>query len=176
MDESIPNLSDEEKKPPSKSQRKREMHALQALGESLLRLQPVQLKKLPLSQELRQAILNMQAIASSKHGALRRQRQFIGKLMRQEDVTAIEQALNNQLLHPVDANKSEGNSEPRRDWIQELTADATRAMSALLEEYPELDRQTVRNSLRNMQRAKTEEQRQRARLKLSNFLKQNGVF
>ncbi len=176
MNDSHEISSEETQSLPSKSQRKREMHALQALGESLLRLQPSQLKKLPLSQDLKQAILDTQAIGDSKHGALKRQRQFIGKLMRHEDVAAIEQGLADRVRPTERSDDKELSRESKKDWIQVLTADATHGMSQLLSEYPEIDRQTLRNCLRNIQRAKSEQQAQRARSKLSTFLNQQGVL
>ena len=71
--------------PVSKSQRKREAHALQALGESLVKLNKSALSQIPLSDDLRNAIEEAQHL--SQRGALKRQLQYIGKLMRQSDVT-----------------------------------------------------------------------------------------
>ncbi|MCP5264909.1 MAG: DUF615 domain-containing protein [Burkholderiaceae bacterium] len=76
---------------PSKTQRKHEMHALQALGEKLVPLSAERLAKLPLPPELLEAIELAQRI-SSREGR-RRQLQFIGKLMRRIDADAIRAAL-----------------------------------------------------------------------------------
>lgn len=76
---------DQEK--PSKSARKRENLALQALGESLTRLRPPEIDALPLDERLKQAVIDARNMQS--RGALRRQRQLIGKLMRSADVAAI---------------------------------------------------------------------------------------
>lgn len=65
---------------PSKSARKREYIALQKLGEELITLKRSDIDSLPLEDNLRDAILEAQQIKS--HGALRRQKQYIGKLMR----------------------------------------------------------------------------------------------
>lgn len=69
-------------KPPraSKSQRKRESDALQALGEALIDLPADVLADAPVPENLREAIELARGL--KKHGALRRQRQYIGKLMR----------------------------------------------------------------------------------------------
>lgn len=64
---------------PSKSARKREHLALQALGEALIRLGPSELDRLPLAERLKEAVLEARDMRS--RGALRRQRQLIGKLM-----------------------------------------------------------------------------------------------
>ena len=65
--------------PVSKSQRKREAHALQALGESLVKLNKSALAQIPLTDDLRNAIDEARRL--HQHGALKRQLQYIGKLM-----------------------------------------------------------------------------------------------
>jgi ribosome-associated protein len=68
---------------PSKSARKREYIALQKLGEELISLKESDLDSLPLDDGLRDAITEARQIKA--HGALRRQKQYIGKLMRHID-------------------------------------------------------------------------------------------
>jgi ribosome-associated protein len=68
---------------PSKSARKREYLALQILGEELITLKESDLDSLPLGDNLREAIMEARQIKA--HGALRRQKQYIGKLMRHID-------------------------------------------------------------------------------------------
>ena len=68
---------------PSKSARKREYLALQKLGEELITLKESDLDSLPLGDNLREAIMEARQIKA--HGALRRQKQYIGKLMRNID-------------------------------------------------------------------------------------------
>lgn len=76
---------------PSKSQRKREMHALQDLGETLVELQPAVLRTLDLPEDLLEAIALAQRIHSRE--GRRRQLQLIGKLMRRIDPAPIRDAL-----------------------------------------------------------------------------------
>lgn len=76
---------------PSKSQRKRDMHALQDLGERLLALQPHKLRALPIPPALLDAIELARRITSRE--GLRRQRQYIGRLMREIDSAPIIAAL-----------------------------------------------------------------------------------
>ena len=66
---------------PSKSQRKRDAHALQTLGSQLIALSVAQLARLELPEALHEAVLAAQRMRS--HGARTRQMQYIGKLMRQ---------------------------------------------------------------------------------------------
>lgn len=84
------DLEEGEEKP-SKSARKRAAHAAQALGERLVGLRRDELAQLPLPERLREAIEAAQQLRA--RGALARQRQFIGKLMREVDINAIEEAL-----------------------------------------------------------------------------------
>lgn len=68
---------------PSKSQRKREAHALQALGAQLVALPRAHLARMELPDPLREAVLMVQGLRP--HGARTRHMQYIGKLMRQLD-------------------------------------------------------------------------------------------
>ena len=73
--------------PPSKSQRKRESHSLQDLGKQLAELSPAKLKSLNLPEELFTAITEYKRF--NKWEALRRQMQYIGRLMRDIDPAPI---------------------------------------------------------------------------------------
>lgn len=77
--------------PPSKSSRKRAAHALQKLGERLVAMRAAERAQLPLSEALSDAI--EEALRIRSRGALARQFQYIGKLMRDEDVAALEAAI-----------------------------------------------------------------------------------
>ena len=79
---------------PSKTEQKREQLARQELGERLIGLTADELGALPIDERLRDAVT--QAASMRSHGALRRQKQFIGKLMRRADVCAIRRALDAQ--------------------------------------------------------------------------------
>jgi ribosome-associated protein len=68
---------------PSKSQHKRDAQALQTLGVQLLALSTAQLVRLELPEALHEAVVAAQRMRS--HGARTRQRQYLGKLMRQLD-------------------------------------------------------------------------------------------
>ena len=76
---------------PSKSQRKRDMTALQALGAELVALSADQLDRVELPERLREAIVEARQIKSFE--ARRRQLQYIGKLMRDVDAEPIRMTL-----------------------------------------------------------------------------------
>ena len=76
----------------SKSARKRAAHTAQKLGEELVRLKVAELETLGLPEELYDAICEAQRIKNSR-GGVARQRQYIGKLMREIDLAPIETAM-----------------------------------------------------------------------------------
>lgn len=77
--------------PPSKSARKRAAQAAQKLGERLVSMRAHDLATLPLPEDLREAIAEARRLTS--RGALARQHQYIGKLMRDIDLAALQAAL-----------------------------------------------------------------------------------
>ena len=76
---------------PSKSARKREYLALQKLGEELIGVQESDLLAMSLDEDLLEAILDAKRM--KKHGALKRQKQYVGKLMGRVDPDPIRAAL-----------------------------------------------------------------------------------
>ena len=76
---------------PSKSARKREFLALQKLGEDLIALKESDLRQIGLDEDLLEAVLDARKIKS--HSALRRQKQYIGKIMRNVDPEPIRTAI-----------------------------------------------------------------------------------
>ena len=100
---------------PSKSDRKREQHALQELGESLIALDVASLAAMPLDDRLRQAIRDAAQIRS--RGALRRQKQLIGKLMRDVDPEPIRAELARRTADDVRAKQLFARTERWRDRI-----------------------------------------------------------
>ena len=128
----------------SKSQMKREMLALQELGEKLVELNEQQLSQIDLSEELSTAISQAQAI--KKHGAKRRQLQFIGRLMRNVDAESIQQQLDK-----ITQNSAEAISQHHRieQWRDRLLADGDEALTEFINTYPDADRQQLRTLIRS---------------------------
>lgn len=100
---------------PSKTARKREHLALQELGERLIGLSADELSQMPVDDELRDAVLA--ASEMKAHGALRRQKQLIGKLMRHVDAMPIRQALDARNADEKFAKRVFAESERWRDRI-----------------------------------------------------------
>jgi len=77
----------------SKSQKKRECDAMQRIGDKLLKLKPDELALIDLPAELEDALNEAHRIHSNS--ALKRQRQYLGKIIRNCDSEKIEKQLNN---------------------------------------------------------------------------------
>ncbi len=84
-------IDDDGTRPPSKSQRKRDAIAAQKLGQRLVGMREAEMTGLPLDESLLDALSEARRLTS--RGALARQFQYIGKLMREADIDAIEAAL-----------------------------------------------------------------------------------
>jgi len=133
---------------PSRSQKKREVEALQKLGEALIDLDSSQLAQFELPAPLIDAISVARRIRQ-KHSAYKRQRQFIGKLMREVEPGPIEAALERM--------RSKGNEDAARlhlleRWRERLIAEGDTALTELIDEYPAIDPREVRQLIRNAQR------------------------
>lgn len=129
--------------PPSKSQRKREMHGLQRLGESLVALPRTQLDELDLPPSLLEAVLAAQTMRA--HGALRRQLQYIGKLMRSLDPLPVQQALARIEQRDRQAAASLHRLESLRDA---LITEGDAGIGRVTDLYPDADRQHLRRLIR----------------------------
>lgn len=135
---------------PSKSRRKRESSALQDIGKVLVQLPTERVKELDLPEPLRIAVLEAQRINS--HSALRRQMQYIGRLMRDVDAAPITDQL--AAIHgKSEAAKTKFHALER--WRERLLAD-DEALTELLARYPEGSAQELRQLIRNARRENAE--------------------
>jgi ribosome-associated protein len=128
---------------PSKSQLKRDMQALQELGAELVQLPEQQLASLDLPEKLRDAVGLARRITS--HGALKRQRQYIGKLMRDVDPAPLRAAL--EQFRSTDKLSKARFQETER-WRDRLIAEGDTALAEFLERRPQADRQHLRRLVR----------------------------
>jgi ribosome-associated protein len=149
----------------SKSQRKREMHALQSLGENLVRLPSEQLARLDLPEILHEAI--MQARSISQRGALRRQLQYVGRLMRDVDADRIRDQLQSAqtgsardvaILHRAER------------WRERLLAEDA-ALSEFVSAFTAIDVQRLHTLLRNARRDRAAGRPLRAYRELFRFIR-----
>jgi ribosome-associated protein len=136
----------------SKSRRKREAQHLQKLGEALIEVSDEALEELDVPDRLKDAV--RQAKTLHKRGALHRQKQYIGKLMRSIDPGPVEALL--------EATGAPAREEARlhrvaETWRERLLADPG-AIDAFMAAYPASDRGAVEQALRGA----VEERDQRA--------------
>jgi ribosome-associated protein len=130
----------------SKSQLKRESNALQEMGEELVALPASKLARIPMPDELAEAVALARKIKA--RGGLKRQLQYIGKIMRSIDAEPIEQALN-ELKNA--AGKEAAKFHRLEQWRDRLIGEGDAVMGELLEEFPHADRQHLRQLIRNAQ-------------------------
>ena len=134
----------------SKTQVKKQMHMLTELGAKLVGLSDRQRRRMPMGEALAQAVDEARRIQS--FSARKRQIKFIGRLLRNENVEPLIQALRDV--------ENEGRSHAEKErritrWRDRLLEEGDTALSDLLAQYPELDRQHLRQLIRNAAREKT---------------------
>ncbi|MEI6896078.1 MAG: ribosome biogenesis factor YjgA [Psychromonas sp.] len=151
----------------SKTQIKREADALKLIGRELVALSKKQLAQIPGSELLFHAISVAHKIMD-KNEALRRQIQYIGKVLRNEDCDAIRTAidkLNNkhqQLTHAA------LRLEKLRD---ELVEQGDEKINEVLARFPVLERQKLRQLVRQANKEKKTEKPAKAAKELFAYLK-----
>ena len=154
---------------PSKSQLKREMTALQELGEELVSQPKERVMRVPMPEDVREAILECQKIKD--HEGRRRQMQYVGKKMRtleEAEIAAIQKVIDSW----KGASKAETAAlhaiERKRD---KLLAD-DKALTELKEQYPEVDVQHLRVLIRNARKEQAESKPPKAYREIFQILKQ----
>src|SRR5450830_1630691 len=154
---------------PSKSQLKREMTALQKLGAALIAEARDRVKRVPMPEDVRDAILECQLIKD--HEGRRRQLQYVGKKMRtldEAELAAIQRTIDSwKGLSKADTAAMHA-MERRRDKL--LTDD--KALTVLLQENPELDVQHIRTLIRNARKEQAENKPPKAYREIFQILKQ----
>ena len=127
----------------SKTQMKKQMNDLQALGMELTKLSSDTLKKIGLGEDLFEAIATYKKITSNS--ALKRQAQFIGRLMRDTDPAPIEAYL----------AKLRGDNAAHNAFLQRVEQARTRlladdgAITQFMADFPQADAGKLRTLIRN---------------------------
>jgi ribosome-associated protein len=153
---------------PSKSAVKRQMLALQDLGEALTRLSDKQLERVPISDEkLLAAIAESRNIRSKN--ARKRHLQFIGKLMRDIDPEPLQAALDALYKPARDRNDEFHALETMRD---QLLARGPAGVDTVLARWPQADRQQLRQLLLQHQREQLRGKPPAASRKLFRYLRE----
>jgi ribosome-associated protein len=120
---------------PSKSERKRNAHEAQKLGEQLIQLRELDLKAFDLPESLYDALVEARRL-TSRH-ALVRQRQLIGKLMRGVDLDPIRATLASRGEKAAQETQRFKRVE---HWRDRLIANGVPALDELMQLRPGMDR------------------------------------
>ena len=153
---------------PSKSELKRQMADLQKLGEELVNEARDRVKRVPMPEDVRDAILMCQTITN--HEGRRRQMQFVGKKMRtldEAEVAVIQQTIDSWKGMSKADTAALHALERRRD---KLLAD-DKALTVLLAEHAELDGQHLRTLIRNARKEQAENKPPKAYREIFQILK-----
>ncbi len=142
------NQTDEtsEIEPLSKTRQKAAMQGLQDLGEELIELSRTRLAQLKLPEDLLDAVKLAQKIG--KNPAIARQKQYIGRLMRDIDTTQIA----DQLARWKGGHQEENAHFHRLEKLRERLLQDDDALSVYLSEHPTADSQQLRTLIRNARR------------------------
>lgn len=154
----------------SRTKKKRQVEELQRLGAALIELPPAQLDALALPTQLLAAVREAQRITS--HGALRRQVQYIGKVMRKVDPEPVRAA-----LAAIAGNSAAARARQKRleQWRERLIGDdeaLTELMSEFAGEHSGVDLQAMRTLIRNARKEIAEARPPRAQRELFRVLRE----
>ncbi|MBK1780850.1 ribosome-associated protein [Advenella sp. WQ 585] len=127
---------------PSKSQIKRELHAILDLGKQVIELPYDKVKQLPLDEKLLDAIKTAQKTPGRE--GKRRQIHYVGKLMRTADIDAIRQ----QLDVWENGSKEITAHMHRLETLRDRLIASDEELTVLLSEYPQVDIQQFRALIR----------------------------
>ncbi|OYY51152.1 MAG: hypothetical protein B7Y53_09495 [Halothiobacillus sp. 28-55-5] len=150
----------------SKTERKRDAHAARDIGERLSELTETQLKTFPLSETLQASLKEARSITA--HGARKRHFQYIGKLMRQHDVVAIEAEF---IRIDPDAPHNIRLQHESERWRDRLLSDENTAVTAFIAAYPHSDVQALRQLVRAVAKERAEQKPPRYFRELFRFVR-----
>ena len=152
----------------SKSQRKREALALQALGESLIALTPNDLARVPMWPQLEAAVIDARGL---QRVALRRQVRYIARLLREGDADPIAQALET-VRRP---GRREALRQRRLERLRDELVRGDRSPAELRAAVPDLDFQQLRRFVAAARRERETGQGSTSERRLFRFLRDCGV-
>jgi len=157
---------------PSKSELKRQMTERQKLAEVLAALSSDTLKTIPMDEAIKAAIAETNKIKSFE--AIRRHKQYLGKLMRFLDETELE-----AIQKRLDAIQGVSKAETAKlhfleSYRDRLIADDD-AFTKLIEQFPEMDIQNMRTLIRNARREKEQNKPPKAYREIFRCLKELGL-
>ena len=162
----------EEDEGPSKSELKRQMLERQKLAEVLASLSSDALKTIPLDETIKTAIAETNRIKSFE--AIRRHKQYLGKLMRALDNEELE-----SIQKRLDAIQGVSKAETAKlhfleNYRDRLIANDD-AFTKMIEQYPDMDIQNMRTLIRNARKEKEQNKPPKAYREIFRVLKDMGI-
>jgi ribosome-associated protein len=154
----------------SKSQKKRDCDAVQRIGDNLLKLKPDELALIDLPAELEDALNEAHRIRSNS--ALKRQRQYLGKIIRSCDSEKIKKQLN-AVIHRNDTNTAQ--FKKIESWRDRLIDNDKQVLGEIIQQNPALDRQHVHTLVRQAAKEASASKPPAASRKLFKYLREISV-
>lgn len=158
---------DEQYDGPSKSQLKRDSQHMIDVGEEILKLSREDMQSLQLPDELNEAVSS--ALKIKSRSGLKRQRLYIGKLLRSMDSEDIETQLK-KIQHRHDTNTA--HFKRLEKWRDSLIENDKTTLDQVISYYPEIDRQHINQLVRAAHREKQQDKPPAASRKLFKYLRE----
>ena len=154
----------------SKTEQKKAVQRMAALGAQLAELPKKQLEQLPVEERLIEALLDVQLISS--HEARRRQFQRIGKLLRNEDETII--------LSYLTPQQGAKKTAQLQRWVDRMIAQGDPAIKEFIKTYNAAEHHAIRQHIlriqRDIQKQLGDEAVAESKLKLFNYAQQVALI
>ncbi len=154
----------------SKTEQKKAVQRMAALGEQLAQLSLKQIKNLPVEERLIDALLDVQSITS--HEARRRQFQRIGKLLRNEDETMI--------LSYLTPQQGAKKTAQLQRWVDRMIAQGDPVIKEFMKAHNAAEHHAIRQHIlrihRDIKNQATEEELAASKLKLFNYIQQVALI
>ena len=152
---------------PSKSQLKRDSQHLIDVGEEILKLSQEDIRSLQLPDELSEAVST--ALKIKSRSGLKRQRLYIGKLLRAMDSEEIETQLR-KIQHHHDTNTA--HFKRLEKWRDSLIDNDKSTLNEVISRFPEIDRQHINQLIRAAHQEKQKNKPPAASRKLFKYLRE----
>lgn len=162
----IPDWEQEEFE--SRGDIKKAAQAVTDLGLQIAEMSEDQIKKLNLPQAFTDAVLLLKTMG--KGPAIKRQKAFIGKMLRQDEPLIIQIK---ETLAEIDLKKKQQNAHFHKleKWRDRLVSEGDEALAEFLGDYPQADRQQLRQWIRNAQKEQQQNKPPKSSREIFKYLK-----
>jgi ribosome-associated protein len=166
VEKEIPDWEQEEFE--SRSDIKRAAQAVTDLAETIAQMSEDQIKRLQLPQNFTEAVLLYKKIG--KGPALKRQKLYLGKMLRDNEPLIVEIK---EKLAEIELKKKQQNAHFHKleQWRDRLIAEGDAALHELLQQYPQVDRQQIRQLMRNAQKEQQQNKPPKSSREIFQYLK-----